>query len=145
MTEIVQITAQYSNAVLVAILPFVSDFSQRLNLPVSTPVTPAHVLQFKCDPRKDHVGGLITLTNGCQFSYLSGRVCIYRSPHSYYSLQNSDLIPRFYGPVLLKERAALKIARNAVEKLGYADEVAHAGTVPKVEPPEKFGENFVPR
>ena len=41
--EIIRITADYSNAVLVAVLPYVSDFAQKLDLPVPHPITTAHV------------------------------------------------------------------------------------------------------
>jgi len=143
--ELIQITAQYSNAVLVAILPHVSDFADKLNLPILAPVTTSHVLTFKCDPRKEHIGGFMTLTNGYQFTFLDGRVCVYRSPQSYYSLQDPSRIPEFYGPTKVGEREAIMIARNAIRKLGYEDRMFHAENSPLVTPPEKIGTNSVAR
>jgi hypothetical protein len=145
MFELVQITAQYSNAVLVAVLPYVTDFSQKLDLPISTPVTADQVLHFKCDSRKDHVGGFITLTNGFQFTFLDGRVCVYRSPQSYFSLQKPELIPNFYGPLRVNEGEALNIAHEAIQKLGYSNDVFHTNKPPKITPPERIGTNHVAR
>lgn len=145
MTELVQITAQYSNAVLVAILPYVSDFAHRLNLPIPNPVMPSHVIEFKCDPRKGQIGGLVTLTNGFHFSFLDGHVSSYRSPRSYFSLQDPDRIPKFYGPVKLREAEALAKARDAIKRLGYAEDELHARQPPKVTRPEKIGVGHVAR
>src|SRR5688572_33312826 len=97
MFEILQVTAQYSNAVLVAILPHISDFAQKLELPIPAPVTTNHVAHFRCSPRTDQIGGTVWLTNGYQFGFLSGRVGIFRTPQSYFTLQDPNRIPEFYG------------------------------------------------
>ena len=143
--ELVQITAQYSNAVLVAVMPYVADFSQKLDLPVKTPIAISQVLEFKCDPRKGQIGGLITLTNGLRFAFLDGHVSSYRSPKSYFSLQDPDLIPKFFGSVGLKEKEALNIAKAAEEKLGFTNNIFHLDQKPKVTLPEKIGPNCVAR
>jgi hypothetical protein len=143
--EFVQITAQYSNAVLVAVLPYISDFSQRLNLPLTTPITTTQVLEFRCDPRKDEIGGLVTLTNGYKFTFLDGRVCVFRSPQSYFSLQEPDEIPQFYGKVNVKPKDALQIAHETIKKLGYTDTTFHAERPPESTAPERLGTNYVPR
>ena len=145
MIELVQITAQYSNAVLVAILPYVSDFAQRLNLPTAAPVMPAQVLSFRCDPRKGEIGGLITLTNAGAFAFLEGRICSYRSPKSYFSLQDPELIPKFFGPVRVKEKEARETACGVIEKLGYTADMFRADLKPKVTMPERMGSNYIAR
>ena len=145
MLELVQITAQYSNAVLVAVMPYVSEFSRQMDLPVHKPVTTTQVSQFKCDPRLGEIGGALTLTNGFQFTFLDGRVCVYRSPESYFSLQDPEQIPRFYGPVKISEKKALKAARSAMKKLGFDSLVIDADGAPRVTPPEKIGTNYVAR
>jgi hypothetical protein len=145
MWELVQITAQYSNAVLVAVLPHLSGFAQKLDLPVPTPIVPSQVLEFKCDPRAGQTGGAVVLTNGTMFTFLDGRVTLYRSPQSYYSLQDPELIPRFYGPVRISEKEAMRIARNTIKKLGYQSIVFNADNPPMVTPPKKIGTNFVSR
>ena len=145
MWELVQVTAQYSHAVLLAILPFVSDFSKSLDLPIAIPVTTNQVIEFKCDPRLGQTGGAIVLTNGYQFTFLDGRISVYRSPESYFSLQDPERIPHFFGAVKLNEKEALKIARGAIKKLGYENSVFNADSKPLVTSPEKVGTNYIPR
>jgi hypothetical protein len=145
MWELVQVTAQYSNAVLLAVLPYVSDFSKKLDLPVPTPIQTNQVLQFKCDPRLGQTGGAVILTNGSIFTFLEGRVCLYRSPQSYYSLQEPEDIPHFYGTVKVKEKTALQTARDAIKKLGYKASVFNLDSEPLVTRPLKIGKHFVPR
>lgn len=145
MFEIVQVTAQYSNAVLVAILPYVSDFAKKLELPVSHPITAAHVREFKCSPRTDLSGGRVILTNGFEFAFLHGHVEMFRTPKCYYELQDPDLVPRFFGPVKLKEKDALKIAHQTIKKLGYTDASLFADRPPRITPPARIGKNYVPR
>ena len=138
MTDLVQITAQYSNAVLVAILPYVSEFAHKLNLPIPNPVTASQVVEFRCDPREGQTGGLVTLTNGFRFSFTEGHISSYRSSKSYFSLQDPDLIPNFYGPVKVTEAEALKVARDAIKRLGYEASLFRADRKPLVTRPEKI-------
>jgi hypothetical protein len=145
MMELVQITSQYSNAVLIAILPYIAEFCQNLNLPITTPITPIQVEYFKCDPRKDHIGGLCVLTNHYQFSFMEGRVCVFRSPQSFFSLQDPERLPQFYGKVTIKEKEALRIAHETIKNLGYKDSMFHAGKPPQITPPENVGNNYIPR
>jgi hypothetical protein len=145
MWELVQLTTQYSHAVLLAVLPYISDFSKRLDLPVPAPITTNQVSGFKCDPRLGQTGGVLTLTNGCQFTFLEGRVTLYRSPESYFSLQDMELIPRFYGPVRLTEKQSLAIALSVIGKLGYEKSAFNASKPPLITPPEKIGTNYIPR
>jgi hypothetical protein len=145
MMELVRITAQYSNAVLVAVLPHVSDFAAKIEVPVHVPITANQVLEFKCDPRKGQVGGQVTLTNHFEFTYLDGRVCMYRSPESYFSLQDPGRIPSFYGKVAVGETEAIRAVHKATRKLGYTDTMLHTDTAPKITRPEKVGTNYVAR
>ncbi len=145
MFEFVQVTAQYSNAVLVALMPYVSDFSKNLELPIPTPITTNQVLQFRCSPRLDLMGGNIVLTNGYEFSFVHGRVGLYRSPKCYFFLQDPDRIPEFYGRVKISEAEALQIAHQAIKKLGYTDAMLNANSVPEITRPIRVGTNVVPR
>ena len=116
--EWLEITAQYSNAVLVAIMPHISDFAQTLELPVSLPVTMAQVDRFNCDRRKDQIGGLVLLTNGCRFWYENGHVSGYEGTHSYFTLQVPDQVSEFYGTLRMNKSEAVEFCRKAIEKLG---------------------------
>lgn len=119
MFELVQMTAAYSNAVLLVVLSNVTDVAAKLDLPVIRPVQPAHVRRFVCDSRKDSIGGWLTLTNGYEFWYENGHVCAFESSHSYFGLQDPDEIPRFFGTSRMNESEAVEMARNCIRKLGY--------------------------
>lgn len=145
MYELVQITAQYSNAVLLAVMPYVSDFAKNLDLPIPQPVTAGQVQSFRCSPRSDLLGGRVILTNGYEFSFAYGRIGLYRSPNSYYSLQDPGRIPEFYGRAKLSEKQAVQVAREAISKLGYSNAVLSAGSPPEITEPPRNGKNRVPR
>ena len=49
----IQVTAQYSNAVLVAMLPYVNDVAQKLDLPIPHPITAEHLSYFDIAPRRN--------------------------------------------------------------------------------------------
>ena len=145
MFQIFQVTAEYSNAVLVAIMPYVSDFAKNLELPLPQPVNTAQVEHFGCSPRSDHVGGHVVLTNGYEFSFDRGRVVMYRSPKSYFSLQDPDKIPSYYGDVKVTKQAAMQVARGALRKLGYSDAMVFTDRAPEITPPPHSGSHVVPR
>ena len=92
--HLVQMTATYSNAVLVAILPHITDVAQKLELPVATPITQSEIRRYFCDPQVGEIGGFVVLTNGYQFWYGKGHVRMFHSPRDYFVLQNPDLIPK---------------------------------------------------
>lgn len=143
--EVIQITAQYSNAVLLAVMPFVADFAKKLDLPLPQPITIQQVREFNCSPRSDLFGGRVTLTNGHEFVFMHGRIEVYRSPQCYYELQDPDLAPKFFGPVRLTEKQALQIAREAIKKLGYSENELFADRPAHITKPAKVGKNYVPR
>lgn len=145
MWDILQVTAEYSNAVLVAVLPYVSDFSARIQLPVPQPVAISQVAHFECSSRSDHIGGRVVLTNGCEFTFDRGRIALYRSPRCYFHLQDPDRIPAFYGTVKLNQTQAVQIASVAISKLGYSEASLYADRKPEVTPPLRIGTNYVAR
>lgn len=117
--ELIQMTAAYSNAVLMAVLPHVTDVAKELNLPIIQPVQPAHVWRFVCDPRKGAIGGWVTFTNGYQFWFQNGHIDMMESPNCYFHLQDPDEIPRFYGTMRMTESDAVQMGEQTVRKLGY--------------------------
>ncbi len=130
---------------LVAIMPHVSDFAKKLNLPIPQPVTISQTRRFNCFPRSDHIGGRLILTNGGAFIFDHGRVESFESPRSYFNLQNPDLIPKFYGPVKISESQALQVAHDAIKKLGYTDAMLSADRPPQTTLPERVGTNYIAR
>jgi hypothetical protein len=143
--EFFQITAAYSNAMLVAVLPHVADFAKKLDLPTPQPITMAEVATFACFNRSDHIGGRVVLTNGCEFVFDHGRIQRFDSPHSFFYLQDPSLIPKFYGSVKLSKEQALQIARTAIRKLGYTEAALFADNSPEIVPPKKDGTNYIAR
>lgn len=143
--EILQVTAAYSNAVLVAIMPHVSNFAKTLDLPIPHPAIIAQVKHFGCSPRADHVGGRVILTNDYSFTFDAGTVVLYRSPRSFFSLQDPQRVPEFYGPVKIKSDKAVKIARGALKKLGYTESELHYDLPPKITSPLKNESHYVAR
>lgn len=120
---LVQMTAAYSNAVLVAILPHMTDVAQKLELPFPTPITQSEVRHFFCDPRAGEVGGYVVLTNGYEFWFQHGYVNGMSSPWNVFRLQDPDLLPKFYGPLRMNEEEAAALARKTLKKLGYTNDV----------------------
>ncbi|MBA4149502.1 MAG: hypothetical protein H0X66_15420 [Verrucomicrobia bacterium] len=144
MFDYLQITAHYSNAVLVAILPYISDFTKKLDLPIPVPVTTNSVEKFVCFPFAGDVGGSVMLTNGVQFSFRYGYVDGFVAPHSYFNLQDPAEIPRFFGPLNLTQEQALQLARESIQKLGYSLEETFTDQAPEVTMPPTLGTNTVP-
>jgi hypothetical protein len=140
-----QVTAAYSNALLVAVMPYFSDFAKKLDLPTSQPVVQGQVSHFTCFPRSDHIGGRAVLADGCEFIFDHGRVETFVSPRSYFYLQNPGLIPKFYGPVKVSAAQAVSIARDAIEKLGYSLSTFSADQEPDITGPERDRGNYIAR
>jgi hypothetical protein len=141
--DFVQMTATYSNAVLVAILPHFTDVAQKLELPFPTPITQSEIRHFVCDPHAADVGGYLVLTNGYEFWYHHGHVQAFSSPKNVFRLQDPDLLPKLYGPLRMNEKEAVALARRSLKKLGYTNDVFDA-VEPEVQlesPKERFAVN----
>lgn len=142
MFELIQMTAAYSNAVLLVVLTNVTDVAAKLNLPIIRPVERLHVSRFVCDPRKNSIGGWLTLTNGYDFWFQNGHMWAMDSPRCYFHLQDPDEIPRFFGTVRMNEAEVIQMAQATVQELGYNPEwlktqkpvVRRARTAPSDEP-----------
>lgn len=143
LIHMVQMTATYSNAVLVAILPHFTDVAQKLELPVPTPITQSEIRHYFCEPRVGEVGGWVVLTNGYQFWYGKGHVRMFHSPRDFFVLQDPDLIPKLYGHLNLNQQEAVALARASLKKLGYTNDLLYTAE-PEVKlatPQELFAEN----
>ena len=148
LVQFIQMTATYSNAVLVAVLPHVSDFAKKLDLPVITPVQPSHVKYFACDPKKGSVGGSVILTNGFQFWFEHGIVDSFTDSGCYYRrTTKSEDTPYFayYGRLNMTKEEAIEMARDSIRKLGYDITDLYADGIPVVNQPQGKGTNVIPR
>jgi hypothetical protein len=143
--DLVQVTAQYSNAVLVAIMPYISDAAHKLDLPVPQPVTAAQVLNLSFPPVKGPPQGQVILQNGWCFCFRWGYVDTIQSPNPFTMLQDPDEIPRFYGRLNMSKAEAVQLARDTLKKLGIPLESVFAEQEPNITGPHVFGTNVVPR
>src|SRR5882724_7496742 len=119
LTPLIHITAAYSNAVLVAILPHVSDCAKQLDLPIAQPITVQQVARFNTMPYPDFVGGGLWLTNGYTFVFEWGYVNGFHSPNDWFSEQDIVNLERYAGKDNMTTNEAIELARSSLTKLGY--------------------------
>jgi hypothetical protein len=151
VSKLVQVTPEYSNAVMSVVLPCFSDAAKKLNLPVPQPITYADIdkIIFPPFPVRNITYRIpsvsILLKNGWVFEYSFGFVHRIENLHSYAKLQDPDEIPRFYGEVKMTKDEAVKMARDTLAKLGIPLEDVFAEQEPRVTPPPHVdGTNIVP-
>lgn len=120
MIQIYHITATWSNAVLVALLPHFSDCSKQLNLPIPTPITMSQVADFHPPIETGVFESALWLTNGYIFHYLNGAVTGFNDLHNdWFIQQDIDGVERFAGKDNMTTNEAIDLARNSFVKLGY--------------------------
>ena len=130
ITPLLHITAAYSNAVLVAVLPHVSDCAKQLDLPIAQPITIEQVARFNTSPYADNVGGGLLLTNHYWFVFSSGYVDSFRSPDDWFINQSLEGVERFAGKDNMTTNVAIEFARSSFSKLGYTPETFHVNEQP---------------
>lgn len=149
-TEWIRVTTEYSNAVLVAVLPYISDFAKKLELPLPQPITAGHVVGCGIAPYRTrgcggHDGPIgVRVKGDWSFTFSCGYVSKYEAPDSYYRLQDPDKVPRFFGQVRMNPKEAVALARNTITSLGIRLEDVFADMEPQVTSPERVGTNTVP-
>src|SRR6266498_2569642 len=84
---LIHLTAQYSNAVLVAVFPHITEFANKLQLDLPVPVITNQVdtaggLQYQ---DKGEIAGYFVLTNGFRFWFRHGIVDGFVAPTKYFS------------------------------------------------------------
>ncbi|HNR71945.1 MAG TPA: hypothetical protein PKJ00_11255 [Verrucomicrobiota bacterium] len=143
----IQMTADFSNAVLVAMLPYVSNVTHQLNLPVPQPIAQqvvgCGVLPY-LTPNGEMLGCGIKLKGNWAFGFHSGYLDRFESPHAYYGLQNPSDIPKFFGTVRMTQDEAVQMARATLTNLGVSLEAVFAEQEPRVTPPPKVRTHIVP-
>lgn len=145
---LLQVTAEYSNAVLVAMLPCVSNVAQKLELPVPQPITRQHVVGCGILPyiynNGDWAGCGIEIEGGWRFGFHWGYMDHFESPHSYFALQDPRKIPQFFGTVRMNRDEAVQMARDTLHKLGIPLDAVFADQAPRVTMPVRVQTNTVP-
>ncbi len=143
VTNLVHMTAIYSNAVLAAILPHISEFAGKLNLPVEQPITINAVIWSKPSPYKGMVFGSVLLTNHyffyCHFRGQGerGYVQSFRSPTNWFFQDDytQESVAQFVGKDNMTTNEAIELARDSLRKLGYTSEMTHDNLTPTLEGP----------
>jgi len=136
----IHVTAQYSNAVLVAVLPYFSDVAKKLDLPVPIPITQADIAEVNIWNGPGAPGAGILLKNNWSFDFQQGYVCHVENTHG-------KTLPPYqeptYGPIKITATDAVKTARETLKKLGVAPEDVFSDFEPKVTLPIQNGTNVV--
>lgn len=130
--QLIHMTTTYSNALLVAILPHVTDCAKQLDLPISQPVTTSQVIHFGASPYKDFIAGGVWLTNHYWFAFEKGYVGGFRSPDDWFTMadENWDHLERYVGKDNMTTNEAVQLARGSFRKLGYQPEDFHVDGSP---------------
>jgi len=138
MEQLIHITATYSNALLVAIMPHVSEVARRLDLPIAQPITASQVLKFNPSPYKGHLEGSVVLTNNYWFMFnKDGFVDSFRAPTNWFYAGDDvvDHPERYAGTSRMTTNEIVAFARDALMKLGYPPELTHSDLAPELRGP----------
>lgn len=141
--EYVRVTPAYSNTVLQAILPFVSEVTRALDIPVPHPIPPEHVLYCSVLPNR-RVEAEIGIKGGWVFAFRHGYVGTIQGPRYFFGIQDLDQIPQFFGQVNMTKPEAIQLARDTIKKLGISLESVFAEQEPRVTGPLLNGTNTIP-
>jgi hypothetical protein len=141
--EYVRVTPEYSNAVLFAVLPYISEVAEKLDLPVQHPVTGREVVSCSVLPNR-RVEAAVRVRGGWDFGFKGGYVETIQGPHCYSMLQDPDKIAPFFGKLKMSKAEAVACARDALKRLGIPLESVFAEQEPQVEGPHSIGTNTVP-
>ena len=136
--ELIHMTAAYSNAVLVAILPHVSDFAKTLDLPIQQPITVGQVLRCNPNPYQGRIGGPVVLTNHYWFlfDYRGYVVSFTSATNVFFGDEDAVDHPEHYtGKTRMTTNEIVALARTALLKLGHPPAVTHSDTPPELTGP----------
>jgi hypothetical protein len=141
--ELIRVTSEFSNAVLVAVMPYVADVAQKLDLPLPRPLTVQQVTECSITPTRKW-GVEISVEGGWVFAFAQGYVRTIQSSHCYTMLQDPDEIPRFFGELRMSKEEAVVMARDALRKLNIPMESVFAEQEAVVGGPQKVANYLVP-
>jgi hypothetical protein len=142
-SEFVRVTTEYSNAVLLAILPHISAVGQKLDLPVHHPISAEQVTYCSVLPNR-RIEAEISIKGGWVFSFRRGYINTIQGPHEFFLVQDLERIPHYFGKVKMSKDEAIKMARETLHKLDIPLEAVFAEQEPRVAEPPQIGTNTVP-
>ena len=145
ISHYVKITPEYSQTMLIAVLPYFYDTAKKLGLPVPQPITQADVASFHVLPFGNMTASCL-LKGGAVFDFHFGFVNRYLSPHSPdYVPQTPDTVSDQKNRFAITQDEAIQIARDAIRKLGIPLEDVFAEQKPRVAIRKKYTDtNAVP-
>jgi hypothetical protein len=131
LLQMIHITTAYSNAVLVAVLPHVSNFAKQIDLPIHLPITQSQVVKLKVNPIEGYIGGGLFLDH-YQFAFDRGQVI------TFHNLTNNPFIKddpsvdwkAFAGKDNITTNDAIDYAKKLMVKMGYTPKELHADIPP---------------
>jgi hypothetical protein len=126
------VTAAYSNAVLIAVLPHINDFATKLDLPIALPITANQVAHFNVNPMQGFVGGGLWLTNHYQFVFNNGCVNSFKifTNNPWLTEDPANDWPHYVGKINMTTNDAIAFARGELVKLGYDPAILHCDMEP---------------
>ena len=132
LTQIIHITAQYSNAVLVAMLPHVNDYATKLELPIPLPITQEQVQTFKVGHLEGYVAGGLWLTNDYCFTFGNGYIWNFKvfTNNPWLTENPAGDWGHYIGKMNMTTNEAITFARDELVKLGYDPKALHADVAP---------------
>ncbi len=144
--ELIHMTAAYSNAVLVALLPHVSECAAKLNLPIKQPVTAGQVVWSGISPYKDWVQGAVVLTNHYWFGVdHRGFVDSFRAPTNWFFEQDPAAnFGKYVGRDHMTTDEAIAMARDALRRLGYKPVLTRSDKPPRLDGPYDVRKDHLP-
>ncbi len=140
--EFVPVSPEYSNAVLQAVLPYISHVVKALGIQ-DEPASATQVIHCSIPPN-GRVEAEIGLANGWVFAFSQGYIRTIQSGHSYSVLQDPEQILLFFGELNMPRGDAVQLARDTLGKLGIPLESVFAEQDPRVSGPFQVGANTVP-
>lgn len=141
--EYVRVTPEYSNAVLQAVLPYVSEAATALDLPIPHPLKARQVIYCSVLPNR-RVEAEIGVKGGWVFAFRRGHIETIQGPRYFFGIQDLDRIPEFFGEVKMTRAQAVELARSTIRKLGIPLESVFADQDPRVTGPLQNGTNTIP-
>lgn len=146
MTNLVYVTAAYSNAVFRVLMPDFESFIQKAGLPIPTPIPPAMISRFRLPTYKTTFMVSLELTNRASLIYGPGFVSIYSGPRDFHLDKQYGRWEAMRGTVKMTTNEMYSMATNTILRLGYKlEEVTHGWPL-KIDGPLGWddGINFFP-
>ena len=146
MTNLVYVTAAYSNAVFRVLMPEFESFIQKAGLSIPTPIPPAMIRRFGLPLYATQFGVNLQLTNRASLVFSAGFVSYYSGPREFNLDKQFGRWDAMRGTVRMTTNEVFAMATNTIFRLGYKLEDVTHGWPLKIDGPLGWddGINFFP-